>query len=134
MNNGRGDSPLFQRWEELYKDALFEADMHKMPRRIELAKHAILDRLEDANCARNKRSVQTGELAALRNAHRSLRLLEQLYSMEIPAREIRASWSLKSPCRSRAGLCLANFGHGRITSLCQSTTRLSRQCANLSRR
>jgi len=55
------------------------ADMHKMPRRIELAKHAILDRLEDANCARNKRSVQTGELAALRNAHRSLRVLEQLY-------------------------------------------------------
>jgi hypothetical protein len=54
MNNGRGDSPLFQRWEELYKDALFEAEMHKMPRRIELAKHAILDRLEDANCARNK--------------------------------------------------------------------------------
>ena len=55
-------------------------DLHKMPRRIELAKHATLDRLEDANCARNKRSVQTGELAALRNAHRSLRVLEQLYS------------------------------------------------------
>jgi hypothetical protein len=53
--------------------------MHKMPRRIELAKHAILDRLEDANCARHKRSVQTEELAALRNAHRSLRVLEQLY-------------------------------------------------------
>ena len=50
MNNGRRDSPLFQPWEELYKDALFEADMHKMPRRIELAKPAILDRLEDANC------------------------------------------------------------------------------------
>ena len=79
MNNGRGDSPLFQRWGELYKDALFEADRHKVPRRIELAKHAILDRLEDANCARNKRSVQTGELAALRNAHRSLRVLEQIY-------------------------------------------------------
>jgi hypothetical protein len=53
MHNGRGDSPLFQRWEELYKDALFEAEMHRMPRRIELAKHAILDRLEDANCPRN---------------------------------------------------------------------------------
>jgi hypothetical protein len=79
----------------ILKMPLFEADMHKVPRRIELAKHAILDRLEDANCARNKRSVQTGELAALRNAHRSLRVLEQLYSMEIPAGEIGQAGRLR---------------------------------------
>jgi hypothetical protein len=82
--------------------------MHKMPRRIELAKHAILDRLEDANCARNKRSVQTGELAALRNAHRSLRVLEQLYFDGNSGKgNSGARWLLKSQCRSRAGLCLA---------------------------
>ncbi len=108
MNNGRGDSPLFQRWEELYKDALFEADMHKVPRRIELAKHAILDRLGDANCARNKRSVQTGELAALRDAHGSLRVLEQLHFDGNSGKgNSGARWLLKSPCRSRAGWCLA---------------------------
>jgi hypothetical protein len=50
-----------------------------MPRRIELAKHAVLDRLEDVNCAKNNQAFQAGELLALRNAHRTLRALEQLY-------------------------------------------------------
>src|SRR5579872_3363049 len=69
-------------WENLYKNALFEADTHKMLRRIELAKHAILDRLEDVTCAKNKGNFQAGELLALRNAHRTLRVLEQLYFNE----------------------------------------------------
>jgi len=53
-----------------------------MPRRIELAKHAILDRLEDVTCAKNKGIFHAGELLALRNAHRTLRVLEQLYFNE----------------------------------------------------
>ena len=79
MNSGhtRPDPP--RQWENLYKNVLFEADVHKMPRRIELAQHAVLDRLEDVNCAKNKEAFQAGELLALRNAHRTLRALEQLY-------------------------------------------------------
>jgi hypothetical protein len=53
-----------------------------MIRRIATAKHAILDRLEDVTCARTKQNVQAGELAALRNGHRSLRVLERLYFTE----------------------------------------------------
>lgn len=82
MSNGRAESELSQPWEDLYKDVLFEADVHKMPRRIALAKHAILDRLEDATCAKNKQRLQDGELLALRRAHRTLRALEQLYVPE----------------------------------------------------
>ena len=84
MNSGHARPDLPQRWEDLYKNALFEADIHKMPRRIELAKHAVLDRLEDVTCAKNtnKESFQAGELVALRNAHRTLRVLEQLYLSE----------------------------------------------------
>lgn len=82
MSNGQAESEISQRWEELYKNVLFEADLRKMPRRIELAKHAVLDRLEDATCAKNKQSLQAGELLALRRAHRTLRALEQLYVTE----------------------------------------------------
>ena len=82
MSSARVRFECVQPWENLYKDALFEADLHKMPRRIELAKHAILDRLEDVTCARNKGTFQAGELHALREAHRTLRVLEQLYFNE----------------------------------------------------
>ena len=82
MSNGQAESEISQRWEELYKNVLFEADLRKMPRRIELAKQAVLDRLEDATCAKNKQSLQAGELLALRRAHRTLRALEQLYVTE----------------------------------------------------
>ena len=82
MNGQNGGSELYERWERLYKDALFEADVHRMLRRIEMAKHAILDRLEDGTCARAGQNFQAGELAALRNAHRTLRALEQLYLNE----------------------------------------------------
>lgn len=82
MNDGRAESELSQRWEDLYKNVLFEADVYKMPKRIELAKHAVLDRLEDATCAKNKQSLQSAELLALRRAHRTLRALEQLYVPE----------------------------------------------------
>jgi hypothetical protein len=82
MSNGQAESEISQRWEELYKNVLFEADLRKMPRRIELAKHAVLDRLEDATCAKNNQSLQAGELLALRRAHRTLRALEQLYVTE----------------------------------------------------
>jgi hypothetical protein len=82
MNSGHARPELPRPWEDLYKNALFEADIHKMPRRIELAKHAVLDRLEDVTCAKNKESFQAGELVALRNAHRTLRVLEQLYFTE----------------------------------------------------
>jgi len=82
MNSGHARPELPRAWEDLYKNALFEADIHKMPRRIELAKHAVLDRLEDVTCAKNKESFQAGELVALRNAHRTLRVLEQLYFTE----------------------------------------------------
>jgi hypothetical protein len=64
MISGDRKPELPQQWEDLYKDALFEADLGKMQRRIELAKHAILDRLEDVNCAKNKESFQSGELLA----------------------------------------------------------------------
>jgi hypothetical protein len=81
--SGEGEaSQSADRWEKLYKEALFEANVQKMPRRIELAKHAILDRLEDGTCSREKQNLQAGELAALRNAHRTLRVLEQLYFNE----------------------------------------------------
>ena len=73
------ESQISRRWEDLYRNVLFETDIRKMPRRIELAKHAILDRLEDATCIKNKPHVQAGELLALRRAHRTLRALEQLY-------------------------------------------------------
>jgi hypothetical protein len=79
MSGGHGEFRLFPPWEQLYKDALFEPDIHKMPRRIELAKHAILDRLEDVTCAKKKQNFQIGELTALRNANRALRAMEQLY-------------------------------------------------------
>jgi hypothetical protein len=78
MNRGTGESNLSERWEQLYKDVLFEQDQEMMPRRIECARHAILDRLEDVSCARKKQIPQAGELAALRNAHRALRVLERL--------------------------------------------------------
>ena len=84
--NGRSDPDFFQRWEDLYKAALFEADESKMPTRIELAKHAILDRLEDATCTKKKQKVEAGELAALRQAHRALKVLEQLYSNDTSPR------------------------------------------------
>ncbi len=88
MNDGRAESELSQRWEDLYKNVLFEADVHKMPRRIELAKHAVLDRLEDATCTKNKQSLQDAELLALRRAHRTLAALERLYSGESSGRMI----------------------------------------------
>ena len=56
MNSGEAKPELPQPWEDLYPDALFEADVGKMQRRIELAKHAILDRLENANCAKRRAS------------------------------------------------------------------------------
>jgi len=59
-----------------------------MVRRIQLAKHAILDRLEDVTCARKKQRFQEGELTALRNAHRALRVLEQLYFTETSDKKI----------------------------------------------
>ncbi|GEM_PF-5215880 len=89
MSNGHAESENSQRWEDLYKNVLFEADVHKMPRRIELAKHAVLDRLEDATCAKHKQRLDEGELLALRRAHRTLRALEQLYVPEV-ARKMSA--------------------------------------------
>jgi hypothetical protein len=89
MSNGHAESENSQRWEDLYKNVLFEADVHKMPRRIELAKHAVLDRLEDATCAKHKQRLEEGELLALRRAHRTLRALEQLYVAEV-ARKMSA--------------------------------------------
>jgi hypothetical protein len=82
MSNGQAESEPTQRWEDLYKNVLFEADVRKIPRRIELAKHAVLDRLEDATCAKHKHHLEAGELLALRRAHRTLRALEQLYVPE----------------------------------------------------
>jgi hypothetical protein len=79
MKNGHEESGRFQQWEKLYKDALFESDVHKMPGRLELAKHAVLDRLEDATYTRKKQMYQAQELEALRDAHRALKALEQLY-------------------------------------------------------
>jgi hypothetical protein len=89
MSNGHAESENSQRWEDLYKNVLFEADVNKMPRRIELAKHAVLDRLEDATCAKHKQRLEEGELLALRRAHRTLRALEQLYVAEV-ARKMSA--------------------------------------------
>jgi len=83
MKNGHEESGHFQQWEKLYeklyKDALFESEVLKMPRRLELAKHAVLDRLEDVTCTRKKRTYQAQELEALRDADRALKALEQLY-------------------------------------------------------
>ena len=88
MTSGHGELDPSRRWETLYKDALFESDHRQMAKRIQLAKHAILDRLEDVTCARKKQRFQAGELAALRNAHRSLRVLEQLYLNETSDKKI----------------------------------------------
>jgi hypothetical protein len=88
MSTGRGEPDHSRRWEMLYKDALFESDLRQMHRRIQLAKHAILDRLEDVTCARKKQHFQAGELLALRNANRSLRVLEQLYLTETSGKKI----------------------------------------------
>jgi hypothetical protein len=88
MKNGHGEPWVFQRWETLYKDALFESDFRKMPGRIDLAKHAILDRLEDVTCARKKQRFQESEMTALRNAHRAIRALEQLYRTESSGKRI----------------------------------------------
>lgn len=88
MNREHGESQINQRWEQLYKDVLFEGDVHKMPRRIEVAKHAILDRLEDVTCTKKKQTFEAGELVALRRAHRTLRALEQLYIPDSARRKI----------------------------------------------
>jgi hypothetical protein len=88
MKNGHGESWFIQPWESLYKDALFESDVRKMPHRIELAKHAVLDRLEDVTCARKKERFQAGEMLALRDAHRALRALEQLYLTDASDKKI----------------------------------------------
>jgi len=88
MSTGSGSSRPDERWEKLYREALFEADTDQMLGRIEAAKHAVLDRLEDVTCARTKQKVQAGELAALRNAHRSLRVLERLYFMDTQDKRI----------------------------------------------
>ena len=77
MKNGHEESGHFQQWEKLYKDALFESEVLKMPRRLELAKHAVLDR--QLTCTRKKRTYQAQELQALRHADRALKALEQLY-------------------------------------------------------
>jgi hypothetical protein len=79
MKNGHEESGHFQQWEKLYKDALCESDLHRMPGRLELAKHAVLDRLEDVTSTRTKQMYQAQELEALRDAHRALKALEQLY-------------------------------------------------------
>lgn len=39
----------------------------------------MLDRLEDVTCTRKKQTYQAQELEALRDAHRALKALEQLY-------------------------------------------------------
>jgi len=83
MSDQNLESKLTQRWEALYKDALFEVNVDKMPHRIELAKRAIFDRMEDLTCTRTTESFQPEELAALRNAHRALRVLEQLYLTDV---------------------------------------------------
>jgi len=82
MGTHNGESGHSQQWEKLYKDALFEADVQEMPRRIQLAKHAILDRLEDVTCMKNNQRCEAGELNALRKAHHALRALEQIYFNE----------------------------------------------------
>jgi len=79
MSSGHGGPQPFQSWEKLFKEVLFESDEFKMPRRIELAKHAILDRLEDGMCARHRAHLSDGELSALRDANRTLRALEKIY-------------------------------------------------------
>jgi len=88
MTREHGESKIVQHWEQLYKNVLFEADVHQMPRRIEAAKHAILDRLEDVTCTKKKQIFEAGELVALRRAHRTLRALEQLYIAETARRKI----------------------------------------------
>lgn len=75
MRNGHEESGHFQQWEKLYKDALFESEVLKMPRRLELAKRAVLDRLEDVTCTRKKRTYQAQVLEALRAADRALKQL-----------------------------------------------------------
>lgn len=74
-------SNLLRRWEQLYKEVLFEPEAGEMPRRIEIAKHAILDRLEDVTCSKSNDAFDAGELGALRKAHRTLRALEELYGI-----------------------------------------------------
>jgi len=59
-------------WKQLYQVALMECDCTKIPKRLEDARHAILDRVEDLlTCP------ATEEQRALQDAYRYLRSLEQ---------------------------------------------------------
>ena len=78
VNNGRGDSRFFNDGKSYIK---MRSSRPTCTRCLGASSWRSLQfwigsRMQTA---RNKRSVQTGELAALRNAHRSLRVLEQLY-------------------------------------------------------
>lgn len=60
-------------WHELYQAAMLELDNSKMPQRIFVARHAILDRAEDLLTA-----SASDERCALSDALQALRILEQV--------------------------------------------------------
>jgi len=62
-------------WKQLYEVALLECDYTKIPKRLEGARHAILDRVEDLlTCP------PTEEHRALQDAYLCLRSLQQTFS------------------------------------------------------
>ena len=59
-------------WRQLYQVALMECDCAKLPERLESARHAILDRVEELlTCP------STEEHRALQEAYRRLRSLQR---------------------------------------------------------
>ena len=62
-----------QAWVELYREAILELDMGKLPERIAAASRAIEERVHALNGSQDSRA----EREALQDARRNLRLLQR---------------------------------------------------------
>lgn len=60
-------------WQQLYQDALFEADLSKLPQRIDLASNAVLAKMRDLATSPN----DSRERDILMDALRTLRTLRR---------------------------------------------------------
>ncbi len=72
-----GRASLGAGWQHLYTSAVLELDEGRLPERVAVARHAILDRVEEILT-----TVRTDEHRALSDALRFLLLLEEVEAME----------------------------------------------------
>ena len=72
-----GRASLGAGWEQLYTSAVLELDEGRLPKRVAVARRAILDRAEEILT-----TVRTDEHRALRDALRFLHLLEEVVGKE----------------------------------------------------